>query len=478
MCAVDNAAECAAATVTVSVENNVLMLGDDAVTAENSGAMVIDVLANDRVRSAPLDPATLQVAVAAADGEVECGNGQCSYTPTPAFAGTDSFRYRVCDMTIPTAQCAEANVAVTVEGQQAVLRLSKVATRRSAQIGELVRYTVSIDNVGEVDANGATLLDTLPPGFTFVSAGFAVQDADNAARTSGVQPLRIEGIDVAAGERATVVYYLRVGAGTGTGVHTNRITAIDGQNRSIGNVASADVEVSVDPLLDESLIVGSVFDDRNGNGIQDSGERGVPGVRVAAVEGLLMETDAYGRYHLVGISGGQARGRNFILKVDPSTLPAGSQFTTANPLVRRITPGLPARFDFGVRLPDGSFSSSEAAPAPALRPARVELGSALFASGSTQLAADRDAVLDRAAQALQERGGGRVLLHVEAAQQTLAVPRARTLQRALAARVPPGAAAATWIEVRGEGEAVLYRLRLDDSATPLDGAAGNSGEGR
>lgn len=478
VCAVDNAAECAAATVTVTVEDNVLMLADDAVTAEAGVAMAIDVLANDRARSAPLDPATLQVALAPANGDVQCGNGRCSYTPAPAFAGTDSFRYRVCDMSIPTAQCAEANVAVTVEGQQAVLRLSKVAAKRSAQVGELVRYTVTIDNVGEVDANGATLLDTLPPGFTFVSAGFAVQDADNAARTSGVQPLRIDGIDVAAGERATVVYYLRVGAGTGSGVHTNRITAIDGQNRSIGNVASADVDVRVDPLLDESLIVGSVFDDRNGNGVQDRGERGIPGVRVAAVEGLLMETDAYGRYHLVGIAGGQARGRNFILKVDPSTLPTGSQFITANPLVRRITPGLPVRFDFAVRLPEGSFSSTEASPAPALRPARVELGSALFASGTAQLAADRDAVLDRTARALQERGGGRVVLHVEAAQPPLAVQRAHALQRALAARVPPAVATASWIEVRGEGEVALHRLRLDDTTGPPDGAADNNGEGR
>src|SRR5690606_32622030 len=71
-------------------------------------------------------------------------------------------------------------------------------------------------------------------------------------------------------------------------------------------------------------------------------ERGIPGVRIASVEGLLMETDAYGRLHVVGIDGGaSARGRNFILKVDPSTLPPGSAFTTENPRVRRITPGLP-----------------------------------------------------------------------------------------------------------------------------------------
>ncbi|MGV6493879.1 Ig-like domain-containing protein [Stenotrophomonas rhizophila] len=478
VCDVADPAMCAGATVTVMVEPNVLTLSDDAITAQTAGPQVIDVLANDSARSAPLDRASLQVAAAPAHGSVQCGNGLCTYTPAANFAGTDSFRYRVCDVSIPTPMCAEANVAVTVAGQQAVLRLTKVAAKRSAQIGDLVRYTVTIDNVGEVDANGATLLDTLPPGFTFVRGGFAVQDADNDARTSGVQPLRIDGIDVPVGERATVVYYLRVGAGTGTGVHTNRITAIDGENRTIGNVASAEVDVTTDPLLDESLIIGSVFDDRNGNGIQDDGERGIPGVRVAAVEGLLMETDAFGRYHLVGIPGGQARGRNFILKVDPATLPAGTRFTTPNPLVRRITPGLPARFDFGVRLPEGSLGPAAAGPALPMRAARIELGEALFAPGSARLEADRGPVLDKAAQALVARGGGRLLLTATAGQEALARQRAQVLQAALRSRVPAAVAAASRIEIVAADGSTLHHLQLDDPPAPLPGTDRTGREGR
>ncbi|MCP5178450.1 MAG: DUF11 domain-containing protein [Pseudomonadales bacterium] len=81
-------------------------------------------------------------------------------------------------------------------------------------------------------------------------------------------------------------------------------------------------------------------------------ETGVPGVRLATVEGLLVETDAFGRFHLAGIdSGFMERGRNFILKVDPSTLPSGSEFTTENPRVRRLSQGLMNQFDFGVRIP-------------------------------------------------------------------------------------------------------------------------------
>jgi len=67
---------------------------------------------------------------------------------------------------------------------------------------------------------------------------------------------------------------------------------------------------------------------------------------------LIVETDQYGRYHLADIDGGRfERGRNFIIKVDPATLPEGTTFTTENPRVLRITQALMTKFNFGVKLP-------------------------------------------------------------------------------------------------------------------------------
>lgn len=78
-------------------------------------------------------------------------------------------------------------------------------------------------------------------------------------------------------------------------------------------------------------------------------EVGIPGVRLASPEGLVVQTDSYGRFHLEGIdAAARAHGRNFVLKVDPVSLPQGARVTTENPLVRRLTGGLMVRFDFGV----------------------------------------------------------------------------------------------------------------------------------
>ena len=85
-------------------------------------------------------------------------------------------------------------------------------------------------------------------------------------------------------------------------------------------------------------------------------ELGLPGVRLASPEGLVIQTDSYGRFHLEGIDANtRPHGRNFVLKVDPVSLPQGARVISANPLVRRLTGGVAVRFDFSVGF-DGAVS--------------------------------------------------------------------------------------------------------------------------
>ena len=107
-------------------------------------------------------------------------------------------------------------------------------------------------------------------------------------------------------------------------------------------------------------VIGKVFNDINGDGRQDAGENGMPHVNIVSLEGLIITTDKFGRFHIPGVSAGPLdRGRNFFLKLDESTLPSGYEMTTENPRVLRITAGLMTRMNFGVRraqsaLPDES----------------------------------------------------------------------------------------------------------------------------
>src|SRR5690606_2490723 len=171
-------------------------------------------------------------------------------------------------------------------------------------------------------------------------------------------------------------------------------------------------------------------------------ERGIPGVRVASVDGLLVETDQFGRYHLAGIPGGAwERGRNFILKVDPSTLPPGTEITTDNPLVRRITPGVPVRFDFGAKLPAGTIEGGQ-------RQVELELGEVIFAPGSAEVRERYLPAIGEIADRIAGYGGGEVVIRANGETEALAFDRATAVKAVLLAKLAPDVAKALRVSVR------------------------------
>lgn len=502
-------------------------------------------------------------------------------------AGQTEIVNRIDGGDIDSALCGARCVVNTPLEQPAEMRIVKSVAVREARIGDLVRYTLRVANAGPLDIADGRILDTLPAGFSYVAGSMAVADRDGAFVLGGAQtPLQIGGIDIATGQEAVITYLLRVGAGVRQGVHVNRAQAVDRRGWPISNTATAQVSVVADPLLDESLILGTVFDDRDGDGWQDPAsltdvrvqggfapeayiagsteidrgqgfaavpetlldasasllrglalgriagrqseadapqnhqvvlrqrlrtldwrgdfvlhsaqgmvlrmdaagatriektgdadkelnaalpdvrrtvalgeggyvvdyvvrnlgvdERGIAGVRIASAGGLLVETDPYGRYHLLGIDGGvQTHGRNFVLKVDPATLPAGAEPTTPNPLVRRITPGLPVRFDFGVRLPVQAVDGGAA-------PADVVLGDALFEPGRATLDRAHAAALAELAAHLQGAGGGAEVVLPARGDAALALARAHAIRAALVPQLHPAGVRALRVVVQAQ----------------------------
>ncbi|UZW60053.1 isopeptide-forming domain-containing fimbrial protein [Lysobacter enzymogenes] len=478
---------------------------------------------------------------------------------------------------------ATGTAIMAVEPEQASdLVVSKEARPQRVKIGDLVRYTVTVKNVGETDAIDATLVDTPPAGFSLVEGSLQVADRDGQGRLIGNSPVSVDGLDIQAGQSATVVYLLRVGASVRPGSHVNSAYAEDGGKRS--NIATATVELVSDPLLDESLLLGTVFDDRdedrwqdpadlselrvqggfapgayiansttvdrgdgarpepdasspmlhgialgkiagrqsdadpvaahtvtisqllrepsftddfvltNAQGVTvrmdaagntrversgDAGkgltgadpkverrvaqaeggyrvdyivsnhgvdERGIPGVRLASVEGLLIETDQFGRYHLEGVAGGPwERGRNFVLKLDPATLPPGSKLTTDNPLVRRLTPGVPVRFDFGVKLPPGEI------PGPK-QDVELRIGEVFFDAGSAAVKPAYLPAVENMADKVRQYGGGEIVITANGDSEALAMDRALAVRKSLESLLAPEQIKALQISVRTDAQ--------------------------
>ncbi|MEE9309722.1 MAG: hypothetical protein V3U64_01755 [Cocleimonas sp.] len=115
--------------------------------------------------------------------------------------------------------------------------------------------------------------------------------------------------------------------------------------------ASPSTYIMPQTISSQPALVGKVFNDKDGDGIQDANEEGVAGIRLATVTGLVIITDGNGRYHVPDAFGEtQSWGNNFIIKLDRSSLPQGSTLTTENPRVIRFANSGLSKINFGVQI--------------------------------------------------------------------------------------------------------------------------------
>ena len=211
----------------------------------------------------------------------------------------------------------------------ATLFVKKDVSSDNLEIGDFADYTVVIRNQGELPATNVEMKDTLPIGFSYVpnttrvnyTVGGVKQDIVRRADPKGGKGryLTLGLGELPAKAEATVTYRVHIGANALTGDGINRVTAEALANGApiASNQAQAKVNVSPGVFMSEALIIGKVYTDCNRNGIQDTGERGVPGVRLYLEDGSFVVTDIEGKYSFYGITA-----KTHVLKLDRTTLPA------------------------------------------------------------------------------------------------------------------------------------------------------------
>ncbi|WEK48815.1 MAG: SdrD B-like domain-containing protein [Candidatus Kaistia colombiensis] len=230
------------------------------------------------------------------------------------------------------------------------ISLTKQAGLRTIHIGEKVPYTITVTNNSVAKIRGLTVTDVIPSGFRFVD-GTATIDGVAVTPVVGGRNIAFENLTLSGGGKAVIRLQLLALSSAGPGKHVNTAMATDEDGVKVAPDAKATVEILADPVFDCGEIIGKVFDDKNRNGYQDEGEPGLPGVRVATVRGVLITTDAHGRFHVACADLPDKRiGSNFIMKLDTRTLPSSYSLTTENPRVVRLTAGKMTKLNFGAAI--------------------------------------------------------------------------------------------------------------------------------
>ena len=238
-----------------------------------------------------------------------------------------------------------------------VLLLTKSVRPNRATIGDVVTYTVEIQNTTAAVVSNVRIADKAAPVLSYVAGsarldGVAIADPTPAAtflfdigNVPALADSNANGVaDPGEGGYLRLTYAMVVGAGARIGAYDNVATAIDLCDIcTISQPATAQLEITSDPVFDLGTVIGKVFHDKDGDGWQDPGEAGIGGAMVALDSGVYALTDAHGRYHFPAIEPGQR-----LVKLNVAELSGNAYATKKDRQVLSVSPGLLAKANFGV----------------------------------------------------------------------------------------------------------------------------------
>ncbi len=397
-------------TITVQNTGNTPLTGvvlDDTLTDLNGGALALTTgpdfdSASDGSAEGSLavgETATylasfvIDVQALAAGGVSNTALGTATPDLPPGVPGDTDPISDVSDDGIDTDGDTESDPTETVLTGSTLnsgLTITKTTPREIVERGAVVPYTITISNINTFDQGPVQVTDTLPPNFLYVPGSSSIPDP---VVTNGRQ-IVWDDIVVPASGSVTITLSARVLNGASVGDHVNSVVVTDpATGAPLTRRATATVRILPEAVFDCGDVIGKVFEDHNGNGYQDDPnrgsprisdqdflggkggkattprdltEKGIPGVRLATVDGLIITTDENGLYSIPCAALPLDRGSNFIVKLDTRSLPSGYRMTTENPRVVRLTPGMMTEMNFGATL---------------TRVVRIDLNNAAFAGG-------------------------------------------------------------------------------------------------
>ncbi len=192
------------------------------------------------------------------------------------------------------------------------LRITKDDGLTQVVGGQLLVYTLAIDNIGARAADGVVISDTVPANTTFNAASSSAgwKRADNSACATGDPAGTVCHLDLgtlAAGASTSKTFAVRVDSNIPYSVQTidNIVSVRDdgshGPDPTPSNNRSTDTDTHVSAGLGDY-----VWQDVNGNGTQDAGEPAVAGVTVRLLQsnGTLITsttTSATGYYSFTNL---------------------------------------------------------------------------------------------------------------------------------------------------------------------------------
>ncbi|MFT7537985.1 MAG: putative repeat protein (TIGR01451 family), partial [Lysobacterales bacterium] len=237
-----------------------------------------------------------------------------------------------------------------------LLRIEKTANKAEAKIGEIVTYTIEMENLNLVNTiTDIFIRDRMAPGFKYMEDR-VILDGIPIDDPTGRRPIIFTIGDFTPGQTRVLKYQMVIGSGVTFGKYDNVAHARHVGGSIVSNSSTATVEVVMDPLFDLGTILGKVFYDQNENGRQDPpvydflkgetiAEEPISNARIAMEDGTIITADANGLFSVPGIVPGR-----HLFRIDERSLPKESYLTTPKVVIVDVTQGSTYKVNFGVHV--------------------------------------------------------------------------------------------------------------------------------
>lgn len=220
---------------------------------------------------------------------------------------------------------------VLLQAVELPLFVIKTVNKTEAEIGDTVRYQVTVKTPTGGLHRGIVVTDRLPAGFRYVPGTAVLNGVKAADPGGGVGPVLTFPVGDLPRSTTTGLVYdtllrytVRVGVGSQQGDGVNRAIAQSSRGTR-SNEARAKVKVKSGVFTSDACVAGKVFVDCNNNHIQDAEEIGIPGVRLYLEDGTYFVTDVEGKYSYCGL-----KATTHVIKIDPITMPRRSRIMTTS----------------------------------------------------------------------------------------------------------------------------------------------------
>ena len=208
------------------------------------------------------------------------------------------------------------------------LSITKTANKTTAAIGDMIGYSIKLTNNGSAPVTAVTVTDIMPHGVQYLT-GSSRQNGSPIADplVTAMRTFAWTFASLAPGAALEITYLSVAGPDSlkGNGINTVSASGLSLGRSIVSNNALVKVKITGGIFTDKGTIIGKVFLDRDGNGIQNQGmsmkpgkpdEPGIPNVVLYLEDGTRVITDPDGKYSITGVLPG-----THVLRVDETSLP-------------------------------------------------------------------------------------------------------------------------------------------------------------